>query len=203
MLNLPHIAPLTAYVEELRKRDLGYIPYFDPMDGGINAKVLFLLEKPGPKTFNDPEFEKPGSGFISRNNNDPTAEATFNFMEQAQIPRDATVIWNVIPGWNGEIKYFEQERQRGVCRGIDHPAPGASCRGLCRCASGEGNTGSRRQGPFLAAIRSPLITRKKPMAFQVGEHPFSVGASSRIPVTAAATRNAANSSAKTLAYTNR
>jgi len=48
-----HIAPLTDYVEQLRKT-LGHnqeIPYFDPCDGGINAKLLFLLEAPGPKLF--------------------------------------------------------------------------------------------------------------------------------------------------------
>jgi hypothetical protein len=114
MLNLPHIAPLTAYVEELRKRDLGYIPYFDPMDGGINAKVLFLLEKPGRKTFNDPKSKRPGSGFISRNNDDRTAEATFNFMERAQIPRDATVIWNLIPGWDHKREFSKEDRHRGA-----------------------------------------------------------------------------------------
>ena len=45
----------------------------------------------------DPEG---GSGFISRNNNDPTAEAIFQFMEQAGIDRKLTLIWNAIRGWN-------------------------------------------------------------------------------------------------------
>jgi hypothetical protein len=38
-----------------------------------------------------------GSGFISRNNDDRTAEATWDFMEEARIPRAATVTWNVVP----------------------------------------------------------------------------------------------------------
>ena len=114
MLNQSHIAPLTAYVEELRKREWGEVPYFDPMDAGINAKVLFLFEKPGPMTSNNPKSKKAGSGFISRNNDDLTAKATFNFMERAHIPRDATVIWNVIPGWNGKIKFSAEERHRGA-----------------------------------------------------------------------------------------
>lgn len=114
MLTLPHIAPLTSYVHQLRDRGIGEVPYFDPMDGGINAKVLFLYEKPGPMTSSDPGSKRAGSGFISRNNDDPTAEATFHFMEKAGIPRKITVTWNVIPGWNGTIKVTSQELRQGV-----------------------------------------------------------------------------------------
>lgn len=94
MLALPHVAPLVAYAAKLRDR--GQVPDFDPLDGGIYARALFLLEKPGPMT-----DEETGSGFISRNNDDLTADATFAFMRQAQIPRDLTAIWNVVPWWNG------------------------------------------------------------------------------------------------------
>src|SRR5262249_9080241 len=95
MLCEPHIGPLTAFAAELRKRGLGEVPEFDPLDGGVDARVLFLFEKPGPMT-----AEHHGSGFISRNNDDRTAEATINFMRQAGIPRKLTVIWNLIPWWN-------------------------------------------------------------------------------------------------------
>jgi hypothetical protein len=37
-----------------------------------------------------------GSGFISRNNNNPSAEATFDSMYQAAIPRGRAVLWNVV-----------------------------------------------------------------------------------------------------------
>ena len=50
MLNLPHVAPLTAYAAKLRDSDSIEVPEFDPFDGGINAQVLFLFEKPGPMT---------------------------------------------------------------------------------------------------------------------------------------------------------
>src|ERR1019366_4921133 len=75
MLHHPHIAPLTAYAARLLQRGLGEVPEFDPFDGGVDAQVLFLFEKPGPMTVGGD-----GSGFISRNNDDPTAEATFEFM---------------------------------------------------------------------------------------------------------------------------
>ncbi len=111
MLFLPHLAPLSAYVAKLRERGVGEIPDFDPLDGGIEARVLFLFEKPGPIT--SATGAREGSGFISRNNDDPTAEATFDFMQQAGIPRKLTVIWNVVPWWNGTRKVTTQELQEG------------------------------------------------------------------------------------------
>jgi len=64
----PHISPLTAFVEAIRKETglIREIPYFDPLDGGINAKCLFLFEAPGPRAVY--------SGFISRNNPDESAQ---------------------------------------------------------------------------------------------------------------------------------
>jgi len=114
MLYLAHIAPLTAYVSKLRERVDVEVPNFDPLDGGIGAQALFLFEKPGPMTAED--GERKGSGFISRNNDDPTAEATFSFMEQAEIPRKLTVIWKVVPWWNGTRKVTATEVREGeIC----------------------------------------------------------------------------------------
>lgn len=42
-----------------------------------------------------------GSGFISRDNDDPTAEATARFMAKAQLAQELTLTWNIIPWWNG------------------------------------------------------------------------------------------------------
>jgi hypothetical protein len=85
-------------------------PDFDPLDGGTNADILFLFEKPGPMT----SATGRGSGFISRNNDDPTAEATFDFMNKAGIPRERAVIWNVVPGWNRTRKVTAAELKAGV-----------------------------------------------------------------------------------------
>jgi hypothetical protein len=106
MLHLPHITDLTDYVANLRKRIPGEVPDFDPLDGGIHARVLFLFEKPGPMAA--------GSGFISRNNDDGTAGATFDFMQQAGIPRKWTVIWNLVPWWNGTRKMTARELREGT-----------------------------------------------------------------------------------------
>lgn len=111
MLHEPYIAPLTDFVQKLRRTHPACeFPDFDPLDGGCDADILFLFEKPGPMT----SAGGKGSGFISRNNDDPTAEATFGFMNKAGLPRKRTVIWNVIPGWNGTRNVTTAELRAGV-----------------------------------------------------------------------------------------
>ena len=113
MLELDHIKPLNEFRRRLAEKSDAEFPHFDPADGGINASILFLLEKPGPMT----STERPGrsgSGFISRDNDDPTAEATFEFMRQAGLPREETVLWNVVPGWNGTRAISAPELKAGV-----------------------------------------------------------------------------------------
>jgi uracil-DNA glycosylase len=58
--------------------------------------------------------ERTGSHFISRNNDDPTAEATFNFMQQAGIPRKLTVTWNLVPWWSGTRLITGQKLRDGL-----------------------------------------------------------------------------------------
>lgn len=117
LLSEPHIRPLTAYVEQLRDRSPDEFPDFDPLDGGVDARLLFLLEKPGPMT-SASRTGRAGSGFISRDNDDPTAEAIFNFMGDAGIPRRETVLWNVIPGWNRTRKVTTREMREGALEAL-------------------------------------------------------------------------------------
>lgn len=114
MLTAPHIAPLSEYAAKIRMQGNGEVPDFDPLDGGVEALALFLFEKPGPMTSHSRQGYRAGSGFISRNNDDPTAEATFNFMRTAGIPRELTVIWNVIPWWDGTRKVSANQLSAGV-----------------------------------------------------------------------------------------
>jgi uracil-DNA glycosylase len=111
MLHEPHIAPLADFVEKLRRAHPAWeFPDFDPLDGGSNADILFLFEKPGRMT----SAGGTGSGFISRNNDDPTAEATFGFMKEAGLSRKRTVTWNIVPGWNGTRSVTTAELRAGV-----------------------------------------------------------------------------------------
>jgi hypothetical protein len=96
-----------AHGFKLRSAHPGWaFPDFDPLDGGTGADIFFLLEKPGPMAS--------ASGFISRDNDDPSADATFRFMAEAGLPRGRTVTWNVIPGWNGTRKVTPAELRAGV-----------------------------------------------------------------------------------------
>lgn len=94
-LHEPHIAPLTAFVEQLRIEagPGACIPYFDPWDGGVEAEMLFLLEAPGSKAVQ--------TGFISRNNPDETAKNMYELCQEAGLDREKMVLWNAVPWYIG------------------------------------------------------------------------------------------------------
>lgn len=115
-LNEPHILPLTTYVRELRGEGRGNVPDFDPLDGGVNAAILFLMEKPGPMTDDMALSGRVGSGFVSRDNDDATAAAIFSFMAEAGIERQDSILWNTIPWWNGTRSIKKDELAAGVER---------------------------------------------------------------------------------------
>lgn len=84
----PHMAPLTEFVRSLRA--LGHsVPDFDPKDGGINARVAFLSESPGPTAV--------ASQFISRDNSDPSARNISRLLNESGLRREDVVLWNVVP----------------------------------------------------------------------------------------------------------
>lgn len=158
MLDLPHVAPLTAYAVELRSRGVGTVPDFDPLDGGIAAKVLFLFEKPGPMTdAHAPPGLRMGSGFVSRDNDDPTAEATFRFMRQAGVPRTMAVLWNAVPWWNGTTRLSSEE----LTAGADAASVLLSLLPDLRAIVLVGAK-ARRLAPRLAGLKPGLLTSAHP-----------------------------------------
>ena len=88
LLGLPHMAPLVELAARIRAAH-GFAPDADPLDGGARARLLILLETPGPKVFR--------SGFVSRDNPTGTAANLFRALRRARIPRGDTLIWNAIP----------------------------------------------------------------------------------------------------------
>jgi len=107
-LHETHVATLTDMVIKMRKekRPDYFIPNFDPCDGGINSRVLILMEAPGPKAM--------ASGFVSRNNPDPTASNLCKILHEAQIPRRDTVIWNVVPWYLGDGKHIHAAKPKDL-----------------------------------------------------------------------------------------
>ena len=95
MLGRGRMTELIRFVQELRTetRYGNGIPFFDPCDGGIEAEILVLAEAPGPKAVK--------TGFISRNNPDPSAKNFLGLLQEAGIPRSATILWNIVPWYVG------------------------------------------------------------------------------------------------------
>lgn len=93
-----HVLPLEQFAKKLRatRPESKHVPSFDPDDAGNKARVLLLLEAPGPKAVE--------SGFVSRNNPDPTARNLFRLLQDAELPRSVTAVWNVIPWYLGSGK---------------------------------------------------------------------------------------------------
>ena len=93
MLEEPHMKSLRDFVIKMRTALGGGcdIPDFDPLDGGVNARALFL-------------FESPGGGvsvtdFVSRENPDRVAVLFRNLCEDNGIARKDTAVWNAVPWW--------------------------------------------------------------------------------------------------------
>jgi uracil-DNA glycosylase len=86
-LAAPHAAPLARFAAALRGSTGAPVPDADPADGGVGARLLLLLETPGPATFR--------TGFVSRDNPTPTGANLRRFL--AGLPRAETLIWNAVP----------------------------------------------------------------------------------------------------------
>lgn len=69
------------------------VPKFDPENGNETAKLLFLLEAPGPKALK--------SRKISLGNKDKTAENFRRQLAKAEIEKEDIAIWNVVPWYLG------------------------------------------------------------------------------------------------------
>jgi hypothetical protein len=109
-VRLPHIAPVNALVDELTDSGRqGWVPYLAPAYGGVAARVLCVLRDPGPKT-ND---ELGGSGFLSPENDDPTARRFADLLDAAGIPVSEILAWNAYP-WYINTTPTATELEAGV-----------------------------------------------------------------------------------------
>jgi uracil-DNA glycosylase len=97
LLDKPHIEPLSLLLKDIKKArgPNCEIPNFDPLDGGIDSKAVFFLESPGNMA--------KGSGFISRNNPDETANNMRQLLKNADLARGDTLLWNIVPWYLGRV----------------------------------------------------------------------------------------------------
>jgi uracil-DNA glycosylase len=107
LLHASHVAPLTEFVEQLRNSHFGaLVPYFDPTEAGVGATMLCLFEAPGPKA-----APPNGSGFVSCDNNDQTAQNMWTLLNEAGVDRASEyVAWNVVPWYVGDGKKLRAVR---------------------------------------------------------------------------------------------
>ena len=149
MLDEPHIAPPTNFIRRLRAtRPELMIPNVDPLDGGTGARMIFVFEAPGSNTLE--------TNFISRNNDDRTAEATFRFMQMAGIPRSETMIWNTGPGWDRDITNSARTAGRDA----------APLRGFVEVLPRLGEAGVVLVGGAARRYAQPLVAERGLLTFE-------------------------------------
>lgn len=88
MDDAPYLTPLRAYAADLRARH-GEVPDVDPADGGAEARLLLLLETPGPHIRR--------TGIVSADNPSGTGRNLRRFLAVTGLPRWERVIWNAVP----------------------------------------------------------------------------------------------------------
>lgn len=111
-LAVPHMQPLTAFVERLRETREEAVPYPDPYDGGTEARVLLLLEAPGRRAVT--------SGFVSVDNPDGTARNLRGILGEVALERDSLIVWNIIPWYIGTQKKIRAATRQDVRAGLRH-----------------------------------------------------------------------------------
>ena len=104
----PHVAPLTRLISEWRERDHLDVPNVDPNDDGVDARLLVLLELPGPRAV--------GTGFVSRDNPDPSARNIGRLLDDAGFTRGEVLLWNVVPYC---VSTFDRNRNASPSQIID------------------------------------------------------------------------------------
>lgn len=89
LIAAPHIAPIRALAARISAERGAPVPVPDPLDGGVGARMLLLLETPGPAVLR--------TGFVTRDSANGTAANLFRFLAAAGLDRADTLIWNAVP----------------------------------------------------------------------------------------------------------
>ncbi|MHC2016470.1 uracil-DNA glycosylase [Methylobacterium sp. CM6247] len=89
LLEADRFIPLRRLAHSIAIERSAEVPDPDPLDGGTEARLLLLLETPGPGIGR--------TGFVSRDNPTGTAANLFRFMAEAGIARRESLIWNAVP----------------------------------------------------------------------------------------------------------
>ena len=89
LVDAAHLRPIRALARRIAQERGAPVPDPDPLDGGVNARLLLLLETPGPAIVR--------TGLVSQDNATGTAANLFRFLREAGIARADLLIWNAVP----------------------------------------------------------------------------------------------------------
>lgn len=106
----PHVRPLND-LADAEGLPHGHVPYVDADQGGVNARMLVLLDNPSTKA-----EAGTGSGLLSLDNNDRTARNCREAYARHGVSWQDVVHWNVAPApvVNKNGHSSAGERNRGV-----------------------------------------------------------------------------------------
>lgn len=102
LITAPAVQPLRRWIEDWQERRPGAVcPDFDPAEAGVDARVLVLLEAPGPMSHTDNATTRPGTGFISVDNPDQTAANSWAARSASGLDETTALHWNIVPWYLG------------------------------------------------------------------------------------------------------
>jgi hypothetical protein len=90
-LRQAHVAPLVRFRRTLVAAlpNGTFVPQFDPLDAGVNAQILLLLDTPGSAAY--------CSSFTSLDNPSGTSASLSELLTEAGINRSRVLMWNLVP----------------------------------------------------------------------------------------------------------
>lgn len=91
----PLVEPLNRWVQSLRDRlpEGSEVPWFDPADGGVSARLLWLGDEPDAADL----FSGGGSGFVSLDGPTYRSQNSLRAAQAAGVDRSLLVVWNAVP----------------------------------------------------------------------------------------------------------
>lgn len=144
---------INAFVDSLKAGRPGCdLLYVDPDYGGVEARILMLLQDPGPQA------SAGGSNMLSISNNDSTAQTVCELLDEAAIPWKDVLAWNAVPWYTGGKNSAADVSRRAahagtVHRAADEPAGGDHLRRPGDGFVGEGRAGLPETAPVRASDR--------------------------------------------------
>lgn len=107
----PHVAPVNRLAAQIAAATDALVPGADPDGGGVDARVLLLLETPsraGGYT----------TGLISIDNDDTAAANLWRGLAAVGLDRREVLVWNAVPWYVGSADKIRPPTAREVAAGL-------------------------------------------------------------------------------------